>query len=76
MKMLKLLALVITAPLWGVPYLIVKWYRARAIIRAGRKTYPVKVVESQHRDSYQAYPATIPAQTLKVPARPDWDQPS
>ena len=32
---------VLTAPVWIIPWLVIQFFKARALIRAGRPVYPV-----------------------------------
>jgi hypothetical protein len=57
--MLKLL----TLPLWGPFWVIGALFRARATVRAGRKTYPVRVVT-------QSRPVVVRVTVTTVPGAP------
>ncbi len=66
--MLKLL----TAPVWVVPYAVGKLFRARAVVRSGRRTQPVRVVRTpvlvlRTRSSYGSTWSAFP----RVPMSPD-----
>ena len=66
--MLKLL----TLPLWGPFWVIGALFRARATVRAGRKTYPFRVVTQSRPVVVRVTVTAIPAPPgVAFPAPPD-----
>jgi hypothetical protein len=63
--MLKLL----TAPVWVVPYAVGKLFRARAVVRSGRRTQPVRVVRTPVL--VLRTPVVVRVHLVSVPPRPD-----